>query len=191
MNIFKVYRNNSKTSFVKVLMQIKSYILVRLTEAWNFVSGLPYQIGFFVSVVSTWSQEQRQALLTCENWPSWHHSFAEDGSSHLASLARGAYAACGDTGAASSWRHGGAPECLRSGWGGSSSSSKKEVSGIYRHRHTNTLKKQIRHWSCTAGHHHAVEWLKQSYQVLQTRAQGASISKDEAGVFPPIKDPLF
>lgn len=33
MNIFKVYRNNSKTSFVKVLMQIKSYILVRLTEA--------------------------------------------------------------------------------------------------------------------------------------------------------------
>lgn len=89
MNIFKVYRNNSKTSFVKVLMQIKSYILVRVTEAWNFVSGLPYQIGFFVSVVSMWSQEQRQALLTCENWPSWHHSFAEDGSSHPSSPAWG------------------------------------------------------------------------------------------------------
>lgn len=38
-------------------MQIKSYILVRVTEALNFVSGLPYQIGlfFFVSGVSTCS----------------------------------------------------------------------------------------------------------------------------------------
>lgn len=38
-------------------MQIKSYILVRVNEALNFVSGLHYQIGFFlfVSVVSTYS----------------------------------------------------------------------------------------------------------------------------------------
>lgn len=89
-------------------MQIKSYILVRVTEALNFVSGLPYQIGlfffFFVSVISTCSRvvfslrNRGKQVLTFENWPSFLASVLETpkhGSGLTPSAARGACAACG------------------------------------------------------------------------------------------------
>lgn len=81
--------------------------------------------------------------------------------------------------------------------GGSSSSSKKEVSGIYRHRHTNTLKKQTRHSSCMAGRHRPVKWPKAILPSAPESSSGdvlgimISISKDKPGILPPIKDLLF
>lgn len=56
-------------------MQIKSYILVRVTEAFHFVSGLHYQIGFFLSVVLVhivFSRRNRgKHILTFKSWPSF------------------------------------------------------------------------------------------------------------------------
>lgn len=60
-------------------MQIKSYILVRVTEALNFVSGLHYQIGFlrqcseYVQFVVSGREASSQHVST--DLPSWHPSF--------------------------------------------------------------------------------------------------------------------
>lgn len=62
-------------------MQIKSYILVRVTEALHFVSGLRCQMGFLsvllVHIVFSLGNSGKQASHFRTDLPPWHLSFGD------------------------------------------------------------------------------------------------------------------
>lgn len=145
---FKEYRNIiAKRLFAKVLMQqIKSYILVRVTEAFHFVRGLHCQIGCFVSVVSTEeflvSGTEASSLSMLELTFLLGISASE--------------APCAVLPRVSAGRVGGGvqpPRCLcRRRAGAAAAARTGAVSGPHRHRHTKILKRQNKQPAVPGGH---------------------------------------
>lgn len=116
-------------------MQIKSYILVRVTEAFHFVRGLHCQIGCFVSVVST--EEFLVSGTEASSLSMLELTFLL-GISALE-------APCAVLPRVSAGRVGGVVQpsrrlCRRRA--GAAAARKGAVSGLHRHRHTKILKKQ-------------------------------------------------
>lgn len=123
-------------------MQIKSYILVRVTEAFHFVHGLHCQVGCFVSVVSTEeflvSGTEASSLGMLELTFLLGISALEAPCAVLPRVSAGGVVQ---------------PSCrLCRRWAGAAAARKGAVSGLHRHRHTKILKKQNKQPVVPGGH---------------------------------------